>query len=792
MTSNSKGATVQFSDQLSEFEAQLRLTLDGDTLQQDVFRAIRELLSDHQGSEEEIRRVLAQRFEAGMIREETLQIVQQMLNRAVSEHVATSADADPDFAATDVLDPVTSTPPTGPERIQPGSILRDRFLLQREVSGGSMGVVYKALDRRLAEVEGVDPWVAIKVLNPKLSRNAQALRAIQQEAAKGRCLAHDNIVRFVDFDREDDLYFLVMEWIDGRSLAQVLDDPDCGRMDVGNVQDVVGQLGNALEYAHRCGVVHADVKPGNVMLTDSGKVKLIDFGVARVRQQQQINAGNFNPGVLGAATPAYSSMQVLTGEEPVPSDDVFSLACLVYRMIAGYRVFGPRNAAEAAEAGMTPQQPQGLSDAQWAALKKALSFTRVTRFASAREFVDAFLGGSSSVDATQSQSGEDEQTLLLQTRGAKKRGYGLLGFGLLGLLVLGGASAWQLGLFGASPNSNNDEVRPGDTARSTRADNPAPNLAAKDVVPTEDLAALPAADPASTESNRPTERPSAVPPLPAATTAVAEQAAETPSSADDSAEPDAATAAPQPARVATHRITLPNLSSAAELIDIRLDEAGPAAVIAIERAPEERESSSRLRLVAANGESLSAAIASQLSVPQAGEVRFEAFETTAWLELLPADDGVRQPDRSLRLNLYDPDRKQTRAILNLHLLDDDTRLFEAQLPPDTIGFLVSQVSVNENQTAAQISVRRYRPSDGPYQISYRVEDVTATESLDYFSPGDGVVRFEPGEQVARIFVPLVQDSDAETDEAFFIELDVETPHSDIYRRVAVMIRDDDS
>ena len=98
---------------------------------------------------------------------------------------------------------------------------------------------------------------------------------------------------------------------------------------------------------------------------------------------------DFDPGVLGLLTPAYSSMQVLTGETPVPSDDVFSLACLLYRLIAGYRVFGPRNAAEAAEEGMKPQKLDALNDAQWRVLKKALSYSRVARFESMADFIDA-------------------------------------------------------------------------------------------------------------------------------------------------------------------------------------------------------------------------------------------------------------------------------------------------------------------------------------------------------------------------------------------------------------------
>ena len=177
-------------------------------------------------------------------------------------------------------------PASADARVQPGSILRDRFMLQEQISGGAMGVVYKAMDRRLAEAGEDTASVAIKILSPQLSQSGLALRALQQEAAKGRCLVHPNIVRFVDFDRDDDLHFIVMEWLEGRTLADILDSPDSRSIDTERSFQIVRQIGKALDYAHRCGIVHADVKPGNIMIMPNGDAKLFDFGVARVRQKQ--------------------------------------------------------------------------------------------------------------------------------------------------------------------------------------------------------------------------------------------------------------------------------------------------------------------------------------------------------------------------------------------------------------------------------------------------------------------------------------------------------------------------
>jgi hypothetical protein len=411
MSAESEKLRNSLVDQLSSFDSRLDDKIDDVAILTEIQDGIGRLLTNNGGSEAEIRRVLQERYESGELRKETFQLVKSMLDRFVSEHAPTSpgltatprppdarvsAKAATPATSEDVMSSTVVLPgdvvenaSAKDDQVQVGSVLRDRFMLQERVSGGSMGVVYKALDRRLAEAGDASPTVAVKVLSTKLSQSGLALRALQQEAAKGRCLVHPNIVRFIDLDRDDDLYFIVMEWLEGRTLADILDSPDSRSIDTERSFRIVRQIGKALDYAHRCGIVHADVKPGNIMIMPNGDAKLFDFGVARVRQKQLDKDPGFDPGVLGLLTPAYSSMQVLTGEKPTPSDDVFSLACLLYRLIAGYRVFGPRNAAEAAEEGMKPQRLEKLSDANWRVLKKALSYSRVARYESMSDFIDA-------------------------------------------------------------------------------------------------------------------------------------------------------------------------------------------------------------------------------------------------------------------------------------------------------------------------------------------------------------------------------------------------------------------
>lgn len=786
-----------YSDQLTDFESTLRHTMDDESLLQDVFQAIRSLLKDHRDSETDIRKILNERFEAGHLREETYRVVQRMLDNIVSDFVATypGGGDDPeqrDFAETDVIPENFFKSDEGSARLQAGSVLRDRFLLQKELAGGSMGKVFKALDRRMAEVDEATPWVAIKVLTPKLSRNANALRAMQQEAAKGRCLAHPNIVRFIDLDRDDDLYFLVMEWIEGRSLAAILDDPKSESIELHTSLEIVRQVGEALAYAHSCGVVHADVKPGNLMVMPDATVKLIDFGVARIRQQEMKSKDSFDPGVLGAATPAYSSMQVLTGEDPVPADDVFSLGCLFYRLVAGHRVFGPRNAAEAAEEGMVPQQPPELNEGQWRALKKALAFSRVARYPTPRAFLDDLLGrGLVAGDrAPGSRTSDDESP-------GSRRWPILLGLvaAALGAVYFG----WQTGamdrLMNPPVGGSSAAVAPTLTApvadsaedRSAELDSPA--------TPT-----LPAADRVNTASVPEASLVTADRPEPALTDETLMQAnpglgvAASNDNTNDALAAEAASVfidGPAP----THVAVLSASGQTPEALEVVLREDGEPAVIEFSRERNLRlPLSLRLEEIAFSG-NRSPLQSGQYQIENDGIMEFAAGQARARLTLGMLSDPIREADRQVDLVVREadePDRDLARLAVTLE--DDEQREFEAGLPPNTIGFATSQVAVREADPAVQIDLLRFNPDSWPIDVAYIVQDVTASEGSDYFAPRVQSVSFSPGQRSARVLIPLVQDSEPEQDEAFFLEIDGEAGEieGNIFRRIAVMIRDDDS
>jgi serine/threonine protein kinase len=803
MSAEQDNLHATFSDQLASFEDRLAGKEDEVQMLAEIREAIGRLLEASDGSEAEIRRVLQERLDAGVLRGETFQLVESILERYVTEQVPTSnneaapeptrqpanmsavdepANDDP-FGSTDVIATDVFEAEDPDDRVQVGSVLRDRFVLQERVSGGSMGVVYKALDRRLAEAGSQEPWVAIKVLSPQLARNGTALRALQQEAAKSRCLTHSNIVRFIDFDRDDDLYYIVMEWLDGRTLADILDSADSRKIDLETSFRIVRQIGKALEYAHRCGIVHADIKPGNIMILPSGDAKLFDFGVARVQQRQRLDADEFDPGVLGALTPAYSSMQVLTGEEPVPSDDVFSLACLLYRLVAGYRVFGPRNAAEAAEAGMSPQRLAGVSDEQWSAIRKALAYARVTRFDSMAAFLEAL--GYRPTDSTVAPN------LTHHVEFEDSGGSLKWVFALVALLSLLGVAGYQFGIV--------DEILQKVDLRSTttRAIPPAPaeevrpGASATDIV---DGTVAGSADlpPAST----PDEAVQTAADLPAqAPDGAGTESALAPDGGEE-AETDVAIELIDLTELAIPdvEITIDPESFVAQSRSVTLREDDRPVIIGIVRPePLDRPLTLRLEEVGFSG-NRSPWRSGQFEISNGGYVEFAADEARARVTLTMASDARREADQLSTLRVREAESASIAlATIDLVLEDDDQRRFEAELPANTIAFAVSQTSVRERDPAVQIDLVRFNPDETRLVVKTVVLDITATAGEDFFPPGNGIVVFGPGQRSARLLIPLVQDAEVEGDEAFVVELTTEntTQAEGVHDRVAVMIRDDD-
>jgi serine/threonine protein kinase len=821
--------SANYESWLARLEQRLAKPGDDEAMLSEVGAAIRLLLTSNEGSERRIRQILKRQFDQGTLRKETYELVENLVSRITGE-TAESVDPEPTEVITDepyertaVIDQPGQVPgkPEVSNRLQIGTMLRDRYLLKESVAEGSMGIVYKALDRRLAEAGEDNCFVAIKVLSPRLSRNAGALRALQQEASKGRSLTHPNIVRFIDLDRESELFFIVMEWLPGKSLAAILDEKPGDAIDPTTAFDIVRQLASALDYAHQRGVVHADVKPGNVMVMPDGQVKLIDFGVARVRQKENEGRSRFDPDVIRGATPAYSSMQVLTGEEPVPADDVFSLACLLYRLIAGRRIFGPRNAADAAEQGLEPQQPQGVPDKQWHALRKALSYSRVMRFRSPMDFVAALelpetkpaaplpvleeaidqpadaVAMVADIDVeppAESVLHVDQDSIMYHPDEKPRRSPWRIA-AIVAIIAASAAVVMQPGLIDTftdlAPGSGSEGPGTADV-----------NGAGADAE-IEELAPMPEIDVAETSDEIAEEFV-----VDSAGGSVEVIRTETADDAQPGISGEEAAAA-----VEGKEVEVP-------LIDFALLPA-PSLLIALPAAPGEmplpetlsiREDGADETIDLIRGGDLSQAMSvqfveervgvSQLASEQGqyafendGILVFEPGQPRARISLGMRSDTAREPDRSVVVSIRDSaDTSIALGAINLTLEDDDQRRFEAGLQPDTVAFAVNQLTVRESDPAVQVDVIRLRPTNTAVEVGYRLIDVTATEGMDYFAPGLPLIYFAPEQRSARILIPLGQDARPEPNEAFRLELvDQSIPDgSDIFSQIAVIIRDDDS
>jgi eukaryotic-like serine/threonine-protein kinase len=199
-----------------------------------------------------------------------------------------------------------------------------RYRIEGRLGVGGMSTVHLAFDKRL------ERYVALKLLAEHLADDATFVSRFRREALAAARLVHPNIVQVFDFgfDEGHHQHFIVMEHVAGHSCAELLRDR--GHLDVEQAVEIVCQACRGLDYAHRNGVVHRDVKPGNLLVSDSDVVKLADFGIARAVDQSSITQVG---SVLGTA--AYLAPEQARGEEAGPRADIYSLGVVTYQLLSG-------------------------------------------------------------------------------------------------------------------------------------------------------------------------------------------------------------------------------------------------------------------------------------------------------------------------------------------------------------------------------------------------------------------------------------------------------------------------
>jgi serine/threonine-protein kinase len=259
-----------------------------------------------------------------------------------------------------------------------------RYRLERRLGVGGMSTVQLAMDTRL------ERYVAVKLLAEHLAQDAGFVARFQREALAAARLVHPNVVQVFDFGTEEVSHrqFIVMEWVDGPSCAELLRDH--GRLPPPETVEILTQACRALEYAHRNGIVHRDVKPGNLLRNDDGLVKLADFGIAKAAEDSDITKVG---SVVGTA--AYLSPEQSRGAPAGPASDLYALGVVAYQLLSGRLPYLGASLTELArqqEAGppdrlerVEPDVPPVLARV----VERALAPRPESRFASAVEMEHA-------------------------------------------------------------------------------------------------------------------------------------------------------------------------------------------------------------------------------------------------------------------------------------------------------------------------------------------------------------------------------------------------------------------
>ncbi len=296
-----------------------------------------------------------------------------------------------------------------------------KYELRGELGRGAMGTVYEGFDPAIARRVAIK---TVRLPDPTDSEAQEELARFRREAQAAGRLSHPNIVGVFDTGETETLAYIVMEFVDGRTLKAVLDKGE--RMAPADVGRVMRDVLAGLQYSHDQGVVHRDIKPANIMLTQAGQAKIADFGIARIESSSMTQAGT----MLG--TPAYMSPEQFMGQTVDARTDIYSAGVLLYQLLTGERPFEGSSLSAIMHKALNtePLKPSALSvtvpAAMDAVVARALAKRPDERFASAAEFARALESalsdaeGGASAEATIVASGRPQSGAAPKTADAPR------------------------------------------------------------------------------------------------------------------------------------------------------------------------------------------------------------------------------------------------------------------------------------------------------------------------------------------------------------------------------------
>lgn len=326
-----------------------------------------------------------------------------------------------------------------------GKILGNRYEIIAKLGSGGMSHVYQAKDRVLNRI------VTVKVLREELAEDKDFVRRFQLEAQAVASLSHPNIVSIYDVGEDDGLPYLVMEYVDGCNLKEIIKRE--GRLSPSEAISIGMQVCAALAHAHEKGIIHRDIKPHNILVMPGGRVKVADFGLARVLS---LPAATMTQSGTVMGSVHYFSPEQAKGEDVGPESDIYSLGVVLYEALAGHVPFQGDNPISIAIKHIQEEPPSlrkenpAVSPALEEIILKAMAKDPNMRFASAREMRNALAGGTGG-DKIEFDENEPTRILSIESGNFKRKRHlhpaawaGLAVFSLILLAVLGwwGFSKW--------------------------------------------------------------------------------------------------------------------------------------------------------------------------------------------------------------------------------------------------------------------------------------------------------------------------------------------------------------